>query len=412
MNWPAPEVLQPPTTPSEPDEGPAERLARSGRPAATWVALLGGSLILVAATSIVVSSWDTVGRSLRAAGLVLAAAVMLVAAERLRRLAPVTANIVAHVGTFLVAAVGIAAMSLGGFTWPACLLVGGVVALAAVTLQRDRWTPEVFRASQVIAVSMAATGLAATAGIPGAMIAVGVSIVFLAIGADRRAAALAITAVAAPALTALANAGVGSGTLERAGLIGDRLIWVGPVVGLIAGGVLAIAGFHRDNIGLLLAAAAAPVVGTMSGLIDRLDLTAVDVKMSLFTAAALGVGVVARQRSKVNSWIAYAPGLTVGALWLFTVQLERDTVWAIPVGLTFGLAAAAIGAWRRLAAPLVGGTAITLVTTLVATGTDLDAVPTWAWLAAGGALLIALAISIERTSKRDTSLKDLVERWD
>jgi hypothetical protein len=150
----------------------------------------------------------------------------------------------------------------------------------------------------------------------------------------------------------------------------------------------------------------------MSGLTDRLDLTAVDVKMSLFTAAALGVGVVARQRSKVNSWIAYAPGLTVGALWLFTVQLERDTVWAIPVGLTFGLAAAAIGAWRRLAAPLVGGTAITLVTTLVATGTDLDAVPTWAWLAAGGALLIALAISIERTSKRDASLKDLVERWD
>jgi hypothetical protein len=130
------------------------------------------------------------------------------------------------------------------------------------------------------------------------------------------------------------------------------------------------------------------------------------------TLLALGVGYVLRRHVDLTSWFAYAPGLVIGGLWLLSVQLERDTVWAIPAGLTLGIVAAGAGAWNRLAAPLVIGTAITASTTFVATGSDLSAIPNWTWLATGGLGLLGLAVLIERTSKQGTALTDLVQRWD
>ena len=83
----------------------------------------------------------------------------------------------------------------------------------------------------------------------------------------------------------------------------------------------------------------------------------------------------------------------------------------VPAAVTFGVTAAAIGAWRRLAAPLVAGTAITAATTFVAMGSDLSAVPTWTWLALGGLALLGIAVLIERTSQHGTTLRDLTDRW-
>lgn len=737
MNWPAP--LPPPETsdprgdaPCDDPDAPDGRPVRRGLPPATWIALLGGALILIAAASIVVTSWDTIGRSVRVAGLVLATTVLLVVSERLRRSVPATSNVMAHVGTFLTGSIGIAGMSLAGFTWPACLLVGGLTALAASALQSRRWEPELFLASQVVSISIAATGLAALTGTTGALVAVIAALGLVAVGADRRAAALAVAAVLSPILAALADAGIGAGTLRRAGVVGEQLGWSGPVVGVLAAMVLVAVGLRRSNSGLLLAAAAAPVMGVVTGLaavdsgviawlcvpalcvvaaeaaywmmpheararmigvtdtvaaavavmalpaqflaheaahstaefdpaivpatltacalavatlrwrraggalvdlgtvgvavlattvlvlldvpaplvaltatalvgavpwlggrlsryavygpmfvalaeivgpygpveprlvavglsvcvfatalalrgrlaatagwsgtvevgavtlmatlvgaslwpdhlsagamigaaavsfgyaaIDRrhtaaalastfgigatisyaaiaegrvddflwlgwlavsasalgcwrsshervmlaaafsavgcsvvslaassgilerlqelvrpLDISAGDLWMLVATSVALVTGALLRRRVRLGSWVAYAPGITVGGLWLLTVQVERDTAWALPAALTFGIAAAGIGAWRRLAAPLAGGTAITLVTTFVATGNDLTAIPTWAWLAVGGSTLITIAVAIERAGQRETSLKDLVSRWD
>ncbi|MCB0969891.1 MAG: hypothetical protein KDB37_23865, partial [Ilumatobacter sp.] len=92
-------------------------------------------------------------------------------------------------------------------------------------------------------------------------------------------------------------------------------------------------------------------------------------------------------------------------------QIDRNPVWALPAAVTFGVTAAAIGAWRRLAAPLVAGTAITAATTFVAMGSDLRAVPTWMWLALGGVALLGIAVLIERTSQHGTTLRDLTDRW-
>ena len=230
------------------------------------MAVVGGALVLVAAAIVVVGNWDAIGRGARVAGLALGTGALLLVSERCRTATPLTASIIAHVGTFLTSTVGIAAMSLFGFTWPACLAVGGTLAAAATQVQRSRWAGDAFATGQVVALAIAATGVAALIGAAGGLVAAVSAAMLLAVGAERRAAGLALLAVCSPALAALADAGVGAGTFERAGLVGDRLGWSGPVVGVVAALVIAVVATRRHNNGLMAAAALAPVVGAVTGL--------------------------------------------------------------------------------------------------------------------------------------------------
>ncbi len=255
-----------PAPPLPPPESAGERRRRSAVPAAAWVAIVGGALVLVAAGILVVSTWDTLGRGIRFAGLVLATGGLLFASERLRRLVPTSADVIAHVGTFLTAAIGIAGMSLFEFTWPTCLLAGGALAAVASEYQARRWRSTTLHLGQVIAISLAATGLGEITGTTGGLIGALMALALLAYGAERRAAGLATVAVLSPALTALADAGIGAGTFARAGLIGERLSWSGPIVGVVAAMVLGIVALRRRNNGLMLAAVASPIVGAVTGL--------------------------------------------------------------------------------------------------------------------------------------------------
>lgn len=276
MTWPAPTPTLPPPgdpateTPTETSDTSTDRaqlrdLLGAVTPAA-WVATVGGALVLLAAAIVVVGNWDAIGRSVRVAGLVLGTVGLIATSERLRRVVPSTASIIAHVGTFLTATVGIAAMSLAGFTWPACLAVGGVVAIIATQLQMPRWPRGAFGAGQVAAIALAATGVGVLTGTTGGLLGGIAAIGLLAIGAHRRAAALALVAVCSPALAALAEAGIGAGTFERAGLVGERLSWSGPVVGVLAALVLGTIAMQRRNNGLMVTAAIAPLLGTVTGL--------------------------------------------------------------------------------------------------------------------------------------------------
>ena len=80
--------------------------------------------------------------------------------------------------------------------------------------------------------------------------------------------------------------------------------------------------------------------------------------------------------------------------------------------ITRFIAAAGLGAWFRLGAPLVGGTAITTLTVLVASWSALEGTPTWVWLAVGGAALLGTAVLIERGGMPDKAdLESLTKRW-
>ncbi|MCB0967308.1 MAG: hypothetical protein KDB37_10775, partial [Ilumatobacter sp.] len=346
MNWPAPELLPPPEPPViESDEGEDDRRARSGLPAATWIALLGGALVLVAAASVVVSSWDAIGRSVRVLGLALGTGGMLLGTERLRRVAPSTSNIAAHVGTSLVGSVGIAVLSLFGITWPGCLVAGGAAALAAATWQVDRWRPQLFGVIQVAAIAMASVGAAALTGTTGGVIAALAALVWLLFGAERRPAALAIVAVSTPALTALADAGIGAGTFARAGLVGERLGWSGPVVGLLSSMVLAVVARRRRDDGLMVAAAAAPLLGLVTGLaaIDPSTLAWWCLPAFAVVSAEAAVRMLP-SRSARGGWASWcdAVAITVAGASLvapalvgeFDLGSSLSAPWAVPTALT------------------------------------------------------------------------------
>jgi hypothetical protein len=62
------------------------------------------------------------------------------------------------------------------------------------------------------------------------------------------------------------------------------------------------------------------------------------------------------------------------------------------------VAAVAAGGWRRLAGPLFLGTGLVVTVTVLESLAALAGVPTWAWLAAGGTILLATGVALERTA--------------
>ncbi len=375
MTWPAPSILPPPSQrpsprpiqPSSPSSPPApsptesddEHRRLSAVPAAAWVGLVGGALVLLAAAIVVVSSWDTIGRSVRFAGFVAGTTALLAIAERLRSVVPTSGGIIAHVGTFLTAGVGIAGLSLFGVTWPTCLVAGGLIAVVATEVQAQRWQRQTFRLGQIAGLCMFATGAADLTGATGGLIAAILAVGLLAVGAQRRSAALAILALLSPALSALADVGIGAGTFERAGLVGDRLGWSGPIVGVMVAMVLGVVATQRRNNGLMLTAAMAPVIGLVTGLaaVDGSTTAWLSVPALLVIAAELGWWLLPseRFRAEISTAVNGLSGTLAVVACTTPVVAATDpsngtlvTPWAVPLALT--LLAGALATMRLRAA--------------------------------------------------------------
>jgi hypothetical protein len=109
----------------------------------------------------------------------------------------------------------------------------------------------------------------------------------------------------------------------------------------------------------------ADFVNWIGGWLGRYDVTATDRWLATLSLIALAIGLVARRVGTPSSWVAYSPALAISGLWLVFTVAGRNPGWAIPTALTVGIVAAGLGAWFRLGAPLVGGTAITCLTVLV-----------------------------------------------
>ncbi|MEQ9164177.1 MAG: hypothetical protein RLN74_15795, partial [Ilumatobacter fluminis] len=354
-----------------------------------------------------------------------------------------------------------ATVLVDGQTWTA-LFSGVVVTATAFALVEPRWTTLQLGAIATTGLAtstptLGATGTDEQAWIGWAVATIGV----LAVALGRRSQ-LAAHAAAASSVVAVATYAAGAGvTAERAALgsmitvvlltgtamalqrrspidtaaitAGVFLALVGtvPIDGVWISGLWVVLGLQITIYGAAMRqptlTAGGALVTALAGvsfvfttdlddwvrdLVEPADVTVGDLWMFATTAMALAVGWALRRTTGINSWLAYAAGLSIGGLWLVGVQIERNPVWALPSAVTLGVAAAALGAWRRLAAPLVIGTVITAATTFVAMGSDLRAVPTWTWLAVGGLTLLGVAVLIERTSLHGTTLHDLIDRWD
>lgn len=142
------------------------------------------------------------------------------------------------------------------------------------------------------------------------------------------------------------------------------------------------------------------------------DVTVTEAYTLPAAAVALAGGWLAlRARPERSSWLAYGPGLAAALLPSLASVLVEDgqAVRRLLVG-TGALAAVVAGSvWRRQAPVVIGG-----VTLVVVAGAELvrvwDLLPRWIFLAAGGFVLIGLAMTYERRRRDLVRIRTTVGR--
>jgi hypothetical protein len=109
----------------------------------------------------------------------------------------------------------------------------------------------------------------------------------------------------------------------------------------------------------------------------------------------LGAGLRARSIG-TSSWIAYGPVIALFGGAALAERASGGPGWHALVAGTVGIVAVAAGGYRRLAAPLFLGTGLLVALVGYETLAITAALPTWTWLAAGGAVLLTAGIAMER----------------
>jgi hypothetical protein len=117
-------------------------------------------------------------------------------------------------------------------------------------------------------------------------------------------------------------------------------------------------------------------------------------------AHLLLAGWSARRRRFVSSWVAFGPAIALLGGAGVAERFAGGAGWHAVLAGAVGVTAVAAGGALRLAGPLLLGTALVVVVTVTESLTTLAGVPTWAWLATGGCLLLGVGVGLERT---DTS---------
>lgn len=99
-----------------------------------------------------------------------------------------------------------------------------------------------------------------------------------------------------------------------------------------------------------------------------------------------------------SSWVAFGPSMGLLALPALVERMDGGPAWHALVVGAVGLAGVALGGWQRLAGPLFFGTGLLVALTFLESLHTLAGVPTWGWLAAGGTVLLATGVALERSA--------------
>lgn len=240
------------------------------------------------------------------------------------------------------------------------------------------------------------TALAAPAAVVPAALALGLTV--------ETAGLLTLTGALVPALVAvrLSTRWAVSATAIAAALaaVGTVLAAGEPSTGATAllalGGLLALSGLLWGLVPVGLAGAATAAIGYWWHL-DQAGIDAVD-SLVLPAVVALAVaGVAAERRRSASSWFTLTPPLALlGAAALAERLGGGPAVHALVAGAV-GVLAVVLGGLQRAVGPLVTGTALLAVLTAHETVAVTAGVPTWAWLALGGAVLLGAGLALDRT---------------
>ncbi len=135
--------------------------------------------------------------------------------------------------------------------------------------------------------------------------------------------------------------------------------------------------------------------------LDLAGINAIDAYVAPVAAALATAGWLARRQTprdsrELSSWVAYGPAIALLGAAALAERLAGGTgVHAIIAG-TLGTVAVAVGGWKRLAGPLLLGTALLAAVVVSETLAYTATMPTWGWLALAGSALLAAGIAMER----------------
>ena len=278
---------------------------------------------------------------------------------------------------FLPAAFGLGARAL---------LPAGLLALAfvAVDIARSRDERLSLPLISVLPAVIVAAGLHAdlTLAEAGVALAIAGAVLAGALAAVDRLSASSIGVVAALFMSAFMHAAAEPGTLST-------------VMMTIGGAGLVAAAIHR-SIPAFLAAASLTAVGFWARL-DLLDVTWSEPFLAPVAIALVVLGL-ARATVPLNSWWTHgaATALIGGAALLERIAGGHGG-HALIAGIV-ATVAVALGAQFRLIGPLTTGTVLIVAVAAHESLAYTASVPTWAWLALAGSVLIGCALMIERSA--------------
>ncbi len=182
----------------------------------------------------------------------------------------------------------------------------------------------------------------------------------------------------------------------------------------IFGLILIAIGIARNRAILIPFGVASSIMGLWITLIVE------EVTLLLAYAAPISIGLIAlgmysrkifpgqdRSTGKVpNSWSAYALPIVLFQVAVLSDSFQSgESIYSL-IGGVVAVAAIAIGAWRKLAAPMVLGTLFLVVFILREIFRVASAVPIWAWIGAGAITLIITAVVLEKSQISASTAKN------
>jgi len=189
---------------------------------------------------------------------------------------------------------------------------------------------------------------------------------------------------------AAAVMGVGAGLVLAAG---DQRMLADAVI--VSGGLLTAAGLVTGRGDLAHAGGVAATLGIM-GHLDASAVVPIEPYVAPVALHLVLAGWHGRRSHTLSSWTAYGPAVALLGGAALVERLQGGPAWHAVVAGAVGVAAVACGGWRRLAGPLFLGTGLLVAVTIVECLGALAGVPTWAWLAAGGSILLGVGVALER----------------
>ena len=165
---------------------------------------------------------------------------------------------------------------------------------------------------------------------------------------------------------------------------------------LLTGGLLLLAGALWGLVPVAVLGGVTASVGYWSHL-DQRGIEAADALVLPVVIALAVVGSVAERHRAASSWFTLAPPLALLAATAVAERLDGGAAVHGLVAGAVGVLAVVVGGRSRLLGPLVVGLVTLGVLTVHETLAVTAGVPTWAWLAAGGTVLLGAGVALDRT---------------